>query len=86
MDKINEDQQGYKPMNQKRRDDNPWRAAGLVGVMGIDMAICILLGYFLGDWLGGTRGWIVGGILFGLAAGILSCVILLKRVLGGSDG
>ncbi|WP_313997045.1 AtpZ/AtpI family protein [uncultured Paenibacillus sp.] len=73
-------------MNKKRSDDNPWRAAGLAGVMGLDFAICILLGYFLGDWLGGTRGWIVGGILFGLAAGILSCVILLKRVLGDADG
>lgn len=70
--------------------DNPWRAAGLVGVMGLDIAVCIVIGYWIGsfaqDRFGGSEGWIVGGILFGLAAGILSVVLLLKKVLEDSNG
>lgn len=71
----------------KRSGDNPWRAAGLVSVMGLDMAICIFAGVFLGSRLGGgSRGWVVFGLLAGLAAGILSCVYLLKRVLEDPNG
>ncbi|GGF91925.1 hypothetical protein [Paenibacillus abyssi] len=73
-------------MNQKGKGDNPWRAAGLVGVMGLDIAICIYLGYFLGSWLGGSQGWVVLGVLGGLAVGILSCVLLVKKVLEDTDG
>ncbi|WP_274362450.1 hypothetical protein [Paenibacillus thermotolerans] len=73
-------------MNKKSNKDNPWRAAGLVGVMGLDVAICITLGFFLGDRIGGSRGWVAFGILAGLAVGILSCVVLLKRLLEDSDG
>ncbi|CAM4277691.1 AtpZ/AtpI family protein [Paenibacillus tarimensis] len=73
-------------MNKRENGDNLWRAAGLVGVMGLDIALCILLGYFLGNWLGGSRGWVVGGILAGLAVGIFSCIVLVKYVLEDSDG
>ena len=73
-------------MDKKSKGDNPWRAAGLVGAMGVDLALCITLGYFLGSRLGGSRGWVVFGILAGLAAGILTCVALLRAVLEDSDG
>ncbi|ALS26029.1 hypothetical protein ABEV74_07740 [Paenibacillus cisolokensis] len=73
-------------MKQKGNGDNPWRAAALVGVMGLDIAICTVLGYYLGDWLGGSRGWGAFGIVMGLAVGILSCIFLLKRILEDSDG
>ncbi|XEC95312.1 AtpZ/AtpI family protein [Paenibacillus tarimensis] len=73
-------------MKQKGNGDNPWRAAGLVGVMGLDIALCIYLGYFLGSRFGGTPGWVVLGILSGLAVGILSSVIIIKKALGGTDG
>jgi len=61
--------------------DSPLRAAGLAGAMGLDFALCILAGYFLGDRLGGTRGWAAAGILIGIAAGIASCIFLVKVVL-----
>ncbi|GGD92758.1 AtpZ/AtpI family protein [Paenibacillus nasutitermitis] len=72
-------------MNNKGKSDNPWRAAGLVGVMGLDFAICVLLGYFVGKWIGNSQGWIIGGVLVGLAAGILSCILLVKVVLEDTD-
>lgn len=73
-------------MKKKSRGDNPWRAAGLVGVMGTDVAICVTLGFFLGRWLGGSEGWVAFGTLAGLAVGIVSCVVLVKRLLEDSDG
>jgi len=77
-------------VKQNGTGDNPWRAAGLVGVMGLDIAICIFAGYWLGafvrDRMGGPQGWIVGGLLFGLAVGILSVIFLVKKVLEESDG
>jgi len=58
--------------------------------MGLDIAICIFAGYWLGafvrDRMGGPQGWIVGGLLFGLAVGILSVIFLVKKVLEESDG
>jgi len=77
-------------MKQRGKGDNPLRAAGLVGAMGLDIAICIYLGYlagsFAGNRFGGQQGWIVGGVLVGLFVGILSCVLLVKKVLGDTDG
>ncbi|QYR22050.1 AtpZ/AtpI family protein [Paenibacillus sp. sptzw28] len=72
-------------MNKKGMGDNPWRAAGLVGAMGLNFAICIFLGYFVGNLIGESQGWIIGGVLVGLAAGILSCVLLVKVVLEDTD-
>ena len=75
-----------KPQNN---GDNPWRAAGLVGAMGVEITVCIFIGYWLGKWaqnlFGGSEGWLLGGILFGLASGILSVVLLLKKVLRDSN-
>jgi ATP synthase protein I len=73
-------------MDKKGNGDNPWRAAGLVGAMGLDLAICITAGYFLGSRFGGSRGWVAFGILAGLAVGILTCVVLLRSILEDSDG
>jgi uncharacterized membrane protein YhaH (DUF805 family) len=73
-------------MDKKGKGDNPWRAAGMVGVMGADVAICVTLGFFLGRWLGGSTVWVAVGTLVGLAVGILTCVVLVKRLLEDSDG
>ena len=73
-------------MGNKRSGDNPWRAAALVGVMGVDAAVCVTLGYFLGRLWGGTPVWVAVGTLAGLAVGILTCVMLVKRFLEDSDG
>lgn len=69
-------------MTKKSNLDSPWRAAGLVGAMGLDVAICICLGYVVGDKLGS----VIMGVLVGLAVGLYTCVLLVKRVLGDTDG
>lgn len=73
-------------MDKRSKGDNPWLAAGLVGAMGVNVAVCIAAGYWLGSRLGGTSGWVVAGVLGGLLVGILSCVAMVKLVLGDSDG
>lgn len=77
-------------MKPKGSKDNPWRAAGLVGVMGLDIAVCLYAGYWLGDFaarrFNGSSGWIALGLFFGLAVGIGSVIFLVKRVLEDSDG
>ncbi|GIP19046.1 hypothetical protein J40TS1_46880 [Paenibacillus montaniterrae] len=72
----------------KRKLDQPLVVAGLIGAMGVQVAICILIGYWLGtyvsDWTG-SKGWIVGGVLTGLAFGIGSAILVVLKVLEGSD-
>jgi len=75
---------------KESRKDNPWIAAGVVGAIGIEVAVCILIGYGIGrlasHYWGGGSGWLVGGILFGLAAGLFGAFMLVKKVLGEADG
>lgn len=77
-------------MKQRGFGDNPWRAAALLGVMGIDVALCIFIGYaigrYAGERLGGSEAWIIGGVLTGLAAGILTVVLMIRKVLEDTDG
>lgn len=73
-------------MKKKGSGDNPWRAAGLVGVMGLDFAICIFLGYYVGTLFGDSPGWMIGGVLVGVTAGILSCVLLVRLIMEDTDG
>lgn len=71
-------------MKRKRESDNPLRAAALVGALGVDMGVCILLGYWAGSYAAnafGAQGWIVGGVLIGLFVGIVSCALMVKVVL-----
>jgi ATP synthase protein I len=77
-------------MSPKSKGDNPWQAAGMVGIMGVDIAVCILLGYYIGNYLGsqfgGSKGWVIGGVLIGLLIGIVSCILVLKKVMEDPDG
>ncbi len=77
-------------MNKKSRRDNPLIAAALVGALGIQVAICIFIGYWIGSALdrriGNGHGCTVGGILVGLAVGLLSAILLVKKVMEDSDG
>lgn len=77
-------------MSKKNKKDNPLFAAGLVGALGIQVAACIFLGYWIGSSLdrrfGSGTGWTIGGILVGLAVGLLSAILLVKKVLEDSDG
>ncbi|MCM3747605.1 AtpZ/AtpI family protein [Paenibacillus pasadenensis] len=72
-------------MTKQSKGDNPLKALAFVGVLGIDVAICTLIGYWLGATFGETPGWIIAGVLTGLAAGIVSVVFIVKKVLGDSN-
>lgn len=65
--------------------ENPWRAAGWVSAIGVDLAVCILLGYFGGAYLarltGGKEVWVIVGVLTGVVAGIAGAVVMIKRLL-----
>lgn len=77
-------------MNGKHNNDNPWKAAALVGALGVDVGICIFLGYWLGrvagERFGDPKAWMVSGLLVGLAVGILSAILIVRKVLKESDG
>ncbi|WP_227013727.1 AtpZ/AtpI family protein [Paenibacillus psychroresistens] len=69
-------------MKEPNRNDNPWRAAGLVGAMGADLVVCTLGGYYLGNYIGSRSGaetfWMITGLLVGLAVGVISIIFLIK--------
>jgi len=76
-------------MNGKSKKDNPLVAAALVGALGVDVAVCIVGGYWIGrvcsNRFGGNE-WMIGGLLVGLAVGILSAILIVKKVLEDTDG
>lgn len=76
-------------MKTPRRSDDPWRAAGLVTALGLDLVICMGGGYLLGDFvsrsMGGNKLWTVAGIVLGLIIGIYSIVLVLRKIMGGSQ-
>lgn len=73
----------------KKKLDHPLYAVGLMGAIGIQVAACIVIGYWIGtsvsDWTG-SKGWIIGGVLTGLAVGIVSAILVVIKILEGSDG
>jgi len=77
-------------MSKKSRRDDPLFAAGLVGALGVQVAVCIFLGFWIGTFLDGRlgtdKGWTIGGILVGLAVGLLSAILLVKKVMEEADG
>jgi len=76
-------------MAKQRKLDQPLYAVALMGVIGIQVAIFIVLGYWVGSYvsdLTGSKGWLIGGVLTGLALGIGSAILVVLKVLEGSDG
>ncbi|MFC3772127.1 AtpZ/AtpI family protein [Paenibacillus sp. GCM10012303] len=72
-------------MQKRKSDNNPWRAVGLAGAVGVDLAVCILLGYLGGKWLsdrvGGQKIYIALGALVGLFVGFASVIVLIRYYL-----
>ncbi|MFC0216404.1 AtpZ/AtpI family protein [Paenibacillus chartarius] len=73
-------------MQQKDpNNQSPWRAAGLVTALGLDIVVCTMIGYFAGSYAGKYFGsptaWTVGGVLVGFAIGIITVVLMLKKFL-----
>ncbi len=62
--------------------DNPWRAMAVVGAMGIDLAIMVILGVWIGNKLDQTFQssplFLLIGLALGLILGILSIIRLIK--------
>lgn len=66
--------------------DNPWRAAGLVGSVGVNLGACLGLGYWLGakfDSAQDTEHWSIIGMAAGLAVGIMMTIFLIRTFTGG---
>ncbi len=63
-----------------------WIAFGIYGAVGIQLALSVVAGWFLGDWLDGkwgTRPWLG---LTGLALGFIGGLYNLIRILRWRDG
>ncbi len=72
-------------MARKSKGEDPLKALALVGALGIDVAICTYIGYWLAARYGGTPGWIIVGVFAGLAAGIVSVIFIVRKVLEDSN-
>lgn len=71
-------------MNKSGPGKNPWKYAGLASAIGMNLVICMMLGYFGGDAIAartGHKGWTAAGLLLGLFVGLGSIVLMIKRVL-----
>lgn len=77
-------------MKKAQNGGNPWRAAAFVGAAGVNLAVCVLLGFFGGKWLGdkfdGTPLWGAVGALAGLAVGIASIIAFIMKFTEDQDG
>lgn len=66
-------------------DDNPWRAAGLVSAIGVDLGVTLGLGWWIGSYYDRQQGTEYGylvGLLIGLAAGIGTVAALIRKYTG----
>jgi ATP synthase protein I len=68
--------------------NNPWRGAILTSAIGVDIVICIALGYWFGIWMSelfhGSEVWILVGLITGILLSIASTYALVKRY-GGTN-
>lgn len=63
-------------------DENPWATAGLVMGLGVELAVCVGLGWWLGtvyDERNGTGYGYLTGVIIGLVAGIGSAIALVRK-------
>jgi F0F1-type ATP synthase assembly protein I len=60
-----------------------WKGLGTYGTVGLEFALSVLFGLFVGTWLDkklGTHGWLtLIGFFFGLAAGTRSLYRVFKQ-------
>ena len=69
-----------------KESGSPWKALSLVTIIGIDIAACTLIGYWLGSkvdaWLEISPFGLIAGVFIGLAGGVLSIIPVVKKYLG----
>ena len=66
-----------------------WAIAGRYSALGLEMGLCIVLGFYGGGWLDGKFGtkWIsYAGLGFGIAAAFLALYRTGKRALRDEKG
>lgn len=72
--------------NNKDNQVSPWRALGLVGVIGVDIAVLLLVGLWIGkqadNYFNTSPLFLFLGIIIGFLIGIWSVVKLIKPFLG----
>lgn len=76
-------------MSKNRKLDQPLYAVALMGAIGVQVALFVVLGYWIGAYVSDlteSKGWVIGGVLTGLALGIGSAILVVLKVLEGSDG
>lgn len=77
-------------MKKPSTKDSPWRAISLVSVIGVDLVVCVLLGFYLGryvsDLMNGQPLFIAAGVILGLATGVLSIIYILKQFTEDTNG
>lgn len=65
--------------------DNPWRAITLVTLIGVDMAVCVIAGVYLGKYLDGLFAtnpiFLMVGLLAGLGIGVYSVYRIVRGYL-----
>ncbi|MEB3102523.1 AtpZ/AtpI family protein [Ferviditalea candida] len=68
------------------KSNNPWKAAGFVGFIGLDLSLMMLGGFWLGrnldNRLNSEPAFLIIGVLTGLIAGVFSIVKMIKVFFG----
>lgn len=71
--------------HEKNNQDNPWRAMALVGTIGVELAVLVYIGYWLGNKLDNILGtsplFLIVGIFIGLGLGVFSIIKLVNTFL-----
>jgi ATP synthase protein I len=66
--------------------ESPWKALSLVSIIGADLAVCTLIGVWIGNKLDmyfTTAPWLmIVGVLLGIGAGMMTIIPIVKRFLG----
>lgn len=69
-------------MNKDKNRDNPWRAMAVVGAIGVDFAVLVIIGVFVGNKLDQSFQtapvFLLIGIAIGIILGIFSIIKLIK--------
>lgn len=76
-------------MKDPHSQNNPWRAVALVSAIGIDLVVCMVVGFFAGNYMSNLtdqKVWIVVGIMAGFAIGVVSIIYILKQFSEDRDG
>lgn len=69
---------------KNKKENHPWHAIAWTSLIGIEVAACIIIGYYGGSYLSewtGIKHFTVFGVLTGLLIGVASIVYAIKRYL-----